>query len=226
MNQTSKTYKSVIFDCDGVILESNEIKSLAFFDTVKKFGLDKATALKKYHIQNGGISRQEKFSYFLKNIHQTDNYEEDLKLLIEYYGKIVYENLLKCNINKDIFDLSDNLVRHKKLVISGGNQEELRSIFKLNKIDAFFPDGVYGNPLSKVEIFSKLLKNGVIEKPAIYIGDSKYDWEVATKFGIDFLFYTPWTEFKLWKDFCTTKDINYFENFSELGRFISFKNYS
>lgn len=226
MNEISKNYKTLIFDCDGVILESNEIKSLAFFESVKKFGLHKANALKNYHIQNGGISRQEKFSYFLKNIHQTTNYEKDLKMLTEAYGRIVFQHLLECNVNRDIFDLSEKVSDHKRLVISGGNEEELRLIFELKKIDKFFTEGIYGNPLSKIEIFSKLLKDGVIEKPAIYIGDSKYDWEAATQFGIDFLFYTPWTEFKLWKDFCAANEIYYFEHFSDLGKYISFENHS
>ena len=49
-------YKSIIFDCDGVLLNSNNIKSQAFFEIGKNFGEDKGKALLKYHRANGGIS--------------------------------------------------------------------------------------------------------------------------------------------------------------------------
>ena len=223
MNHIKKIYKSIIFDCDGVILNSNKIKSQAFFEVTKIFGEDKANALVEHHIDNGGISRQEKFSYFLKNIHKTKNYEKDLKFLTDEDGKIIYDLLLGCEFNQGIFDLSDNLSHFKKLVISGGNELEIKSVFKFKKIDKFFNDGIYGNPLSKIEIFSYLLKKQIITKPAIYIGDSMYDWEVASQFGLDFLFFSPWTDLKSWKVFCNKNHINHFQHFNELENYISLK---
>ena len=58
-------YKSLIFDCDGVILNSNKIKSNAFRKVLKKFNQIAVDEFIKYHKDNGGISRYIKFEYFL-----------------------------------------------------------------------------------------------------------------------------------------------------------------
>ena len=57
---TFKRYHSLIFDCDGVILNSNQIKSDAFYNVAKQFGDIAAKKLLKFHLENGGISRYKK----------------------------------------------------------------------------------------------------------------------------------------------------------------------
>ena len=39
MNCSINSYKSIVFDCDGVILNSNSIKTQAFYDTTAFLGL-------------------------------------------------------------------------------------------------------------------------------------------------------------------------------------------
>ena len=62
-------YKSLVFDCDGVVLDSNVVKTEAYFRTAKNLGATdvQAQALVDYHIELGGISRYHKFNYYLKN---------------------------------------------------------------------------------------------------------------------------------------------------------------
>ena len=68
-------YKQVIFDCDGVILNSNDIKSNAFARSL----IDEDKGLVKqfieYHKKNGGVSRFKKFEYFFKNIKGQKEYK-------------------------------------------------------------------------------------------------------------------------------------------------------
>ncbi|EAI6773129.1 HAD hydrolase-like protein, partial [Campylobacter coli] len=52
--------KNIIFDFDGVILDSVELKTQAFAELFKEFPKNKVQELVKYHIQNGGISRYHK----------------------------------------------------------------------------------------------------------------------------------------------------------------------
>ena len=61
-------YKSIIFDCDGVLLDSNKIKQDAFHLSAMPWGLKPAEDLLKYHITNGGISRHKKFHFFIESI--------------------------------------------------------------------------------------------------------------------------------------------------------------
>ena len=68
MNCSINSYKSIVFDCDGVILNSNSIKTQAFYDTTAFLGVDVANELKNYHLANGGVSRYYKFDYLLNSI--------------------------------------------------------------------------------------------------------------------------------------------------------------
>ena len=68
MNIDVNRYKTLIFDCDGVILDSNRLKTQAFFEASKRYGKRAATKLVEYHLENGGVSRFKKFEYFFSDI--------------------------------------------------------------------------------------------------------------------------------------------------------------
>ena len=51
-----KNYSHLFFDCDGVILNSNKVKTNAFYKIALEYGDESAKKLVNYHIQNGGIS--------------------------------------------------------------------------------------------------------------------------------------------------------------------------
>ncbi len=48
-------YKTIVFDCDGVILDSNIVKTEAYYRTAKRLGVtdDQAQALVDYHVRLG-----------------------------------------------------------------------------------------------------------------------------------------------------------------------------
>ena len=56
-----KLYTHLFFDCDGVILNSNSIKTKTFYDVAFRYGHNNAEELVKFHIANGGVSRYAKF---------------------------------------------------------------------------------------------------------------------------------------------------------------------
>ena len=59
--------KAIIFDFDGVLVESAEIKTEAFRQLFSSFP-DKVHEIVEYHKRNMGISRYVKFRYFYENI--------------------------------------------------------------------------------------------------------------------------------------------------------------
>ena len=62
-------YKTIIFDCDGVILNSNRVKREAYFKVaLSHYGEEHATSLVKYLSKNTGNPREHFFNHFLKNI--------------------------------------------------------------------------------------------------------------------------------------------------------------
>ena len=60
-------YKTIFFDCDGVILDSNRIKTSAFFKVAKDFGHpeieENAEKLAAFQIENPSLNRFEIFDH-------------------------------------------------------------------------------------------------------------------------------------------------------------------
>jgi phosphoglycolate phosphatase-like HAD superfamily hydrolase len=52
--------------------------------------------------------------------------------------------------------------------------------------------------------------------PALFIGDSKYDYEAATRAGLDFVFLSDWTEVADWQDYCQQHQITVSPNIAAL----------
>jgi phosphoglycolate phosphatase-like HAD superfamily hydrolase len=194
-------YKSLVFDCDGVILNSNKVKTDAFYNAAREYGELEALSLVKFHIEFGGVSRFKKFKHFFKNILHREYSQFEYDKIISKYAQEVRNGLLTCEIAEGLADLRELTKNAVWFVASGGAQDELREVFHLRGLDKYFDGGVYGSPTPKDEIVKQQLEDGVVNTPALFLGDSRFDHEVATEYSLDFVFLTEWTEFAGLKDY-------------------------
>lgn len=204
-------YSTIAFDCDGVILNSNEVKTNAFYYAALPYGEKNAEALKKYHTQNGGVSRFKKFQWFVDNFVEKTLRDDVYEQLLTRYADIVEEGLLNCEFNKDLYELKNKTPNTNWLIVSGGSQSELRALFEKRDLSNLFEGGIYGSPDSKEVIFERELARENITLPALFIGDSKYDYFSSNKYGLDFIFLSQWTEVNDWKSFCEDNNINHID---------------
>jgi phosphoglycolate phosphatase-like HAD superfamily hydrolase len=203
-----KTYKSLVFDCDGVILDSNLIKTEAFGHVAMQFGADVARELVLFHVQNGGVSRYRKFEYLLDNILHRESNVTEIESLARQYSLHICNQLLCCPMASGLKELRKATPHSNWMVVSGGDQAELRYIFSERGLASLFDKGIYGSPATKDEILSRKMASGHLELPAILFGDSRYDHEAADSAGLDFIFIHGWTEFANWRDYCAINDIS------------------
>ena len=206
-----KNYSHLFFDCDGVILNSNKIKTDAFYKLALNFGELQAQKLVNHHLENGGISRYEKIKFFQKNILKNKNiklYQE----LVDNYGTIVKEKLMKAEISKGVFKIKQFFPNSKITVVSGSDQNELRWLFKEKRIDHLFNNGIFGSPKNKIEILEEIFSKFKGEEQSIFIGDSKYDFEVSKIFKIDFAFISEWSDLSDWTKFARINKIKTFKD--------------
>ncbi len=194
------SYKTFIFDCDGVILNSNNVKTKAFWDSVIDFGEDKARQLVEYHKSRGGISRYIKFEYFIDNIISLSDFQLSrqslLDVLLDRYSFNVINGLLNCQLSEYLGRLRYKYNDVKWVVVSGGDQKELHSVFESRSIKSLFDGGIFGSPDSKDIILKREILTNTLIKPAIFFGDSAYDYMVSSRFGLDFCFISDWSEIR------------------------------
>ena len=67
-NKDLNNYDLFIFDCDGVIFKSNNIKLKCFLKSVKKDDKIYKIKFKEYLIQNIGLDRKKKFKFYINSI--------------------------------------------------------------------------------------------------------------------------------------------------------------
>ena len=87
--------KGIIFDFDGVILESNQSKSDAFYSLYEKYGTEIALKVKNHHEENEGVSRFEKFKFYHKNFLNRKVTPQVINDLSNQFSDIVFEKV--CN---------------------------------------------------------------------------------------------------------------------------------
>lgn len=190
-------YDVYIFDCDGVILDSNELKSEAFRDALSVEPINKVNDLVNYHKANGGISRYEKFKYFYEIIHPSIDKEAKCEEAIVRFGQLVFEKLQFVDYIpgvEDFLNISQSLSKDS-FVNSGGDQAELRALFSKRKISKYFKE-IYGSPDTKESNLKKIIKRYPNNKKFVFFGDSKSDYLAAKAFGIDFVFISGASEWK------------------------------
>lgn len=212
-------YKTFIFDCDGVLLDSNKVKTQAFYQAALPYGEAAAQDLLEYHVANGGISRYKKFAYFLEHIvplHTPVAVEADLESLLSTYAQLVQEGLLSCKIATGLKELRYQTRRSKWLVVSGGDQKELHSIFAQRDLSPLFDGGIFGSPDTKDHILARELDNKNIQFPALFLGDSKYDYQAAHQAGIDFVFISEWSEVEAHEEWYQKNSLYSVSNVSSL----------
>lgn len=187
-------YTTLVFDCDGVVLNSNEIKTKAFYQTAKCYGEDVAQELVDYHVNNGGISRYKKFEYFIATLLKKQVEQQELQGLLASFAKAVKEGLMACEIAGGLNELRRKTKQARWLIVSGGDQSELRSVFAARDLDYLFDGGIFGSPDTKEVILRREKSNGNITKQALFLGDSQYDHQSSSQAGLDFLFVSAWSE--------------------------------
>ncbi len=194
-------YRTLVFDCDGVILDSNRLKTQAFKRIAAPFGDDIATSFVDFHLRNAGASRYRKFEYLLRDLLGEEPDAGRVARLAVQFANAIADGLLACKVASGLQLLREKLFQSAWMVVSGSDQTELRSLFDRRHLSHYFDAGVFGSPDTKDIILGRGLTAGTIMLPALYVGDSRYDYEAATRAGLDFVFASDWTEFVEWRSF-------------------------
>ena len=95
---------NIIFDFDGVIINSHKIKTKAFFLTFKSYGKTIANDSQKFHEKNIGKSRYYKFKFIFKKYLKKKIKKNEIKILDENYDNFTKNKIQKLKPSKHLLD--------------------------------------------------------------------------------------------------------------------------
>ncbi|MFA4955750.1 MAG: HAD-IA family hydrolase [Candidatus Methanoperedens sp.] len=178
---------AIIFDFDGVIIESFDIKTHAFRELFKMYP-DEVDEIVEYHQQNGGVSRYKKFKHIYSQILKQPLDEKTCMELGKKFSNLVVEEVIKCSYVPGVLEFIREKSRIMELFVASGTPEdELNSIMSARGISKYFK-GIYGSPDTKSEIIQEILNMEKINcKDVVFIGDTINDYNEACKVGVPFM---------------------------------------
>lgn len=180
--------KALFFDFDGVILDSVNIKTEAFYEMFLPYGKEIAEKVVTHHLAHGGISRFEKFAFYYSEYLGIKINQDKINELSGEFSNIVFQKVLSAEFISGVLEFLEYY--HKKYecyIVSGTPESELKNIVFERNMAHFFK-GIYGSPDTKIKILEKLFYKQEIDiSNSYFIGDASTDLEAAQHFNLKFI---------------------------------------
>jgi phosphoglycolate phosphatase-like HAD superfamily hydrolase len=179
--------QAVVFDFDGVILESANIKTEAFLELFADYPEHQAAVL-QFHLNNLGISRYVKFRYVVEELVGRPYTASDQEQLGAAFSDLVLEKILCCPFVPGALETLQALQGClPAFVASGTPQAELEHIVAERGLGEYFLE-VAGTPRKKAEILEDILhRYGWRPPEMLMIGDGLSDYQAAVAPGCRFV---------------------------------------
>jgi len=181
-------YRYIVFDFDGVLAETNEIRFQGFTDLFKNVPAEPMARFMGFVKANGGLSRYGKIRHLYGNILGQTLSEDQVNALAGQYSTLVAERVIAADpVPGSVEFLAEYAGRFEFAVVSGSDQSELRQVCRARGIDGYFR-AILGSPQEKTENIVELLSShGWDRQASLYVGDSLNDYDAATEAGIGFI---------------------------------------
>lgn len=181
--------EAVLWDFDGVILDSMSIRDDAFRNTLNEYPQESVESLVQWHQKNGGLSRYVKFRQFQTDILNIP-LDEDL---VQSWAQIFSEYCMihlgdSCRLISTtlsmIKSLSGNVPMH---IVSGSDGDELRKLCNALDLTHHFIT-IQGSPTPKTELIKDVLNSFAYDgTKCVLVGDSVNDYKAATENQVSFI---------------------------------------
>lgn len=180
--------KAIVFDFDGVLVESVGIKRAAYVALFRTHGDAASDAVARYYDEHPGCSRFQLFDWFHRDVLQHSPTAEEIEQLSAAFSDLVVQKVVDAPMVRGAAEfLSRQASRFDYHIISGTPERELQQILRRRGLERYFKTA-YGSPASKVDLFERLfVACGLTADDVVYVGDSEADWVAARALHVPFI---------------------------------------
>lgn len=183
------TKKLFVFDFDGVLADSVNVKTQAFASLYEKYGAPVVHKVIMHHEKNGGMSRFEKFKHYHKTFLGKNLNKLEIQKMSEKFSAMVIKKVIASEWIHGAKNYLDKLYEAKNncVVISATPLNEIRHIIDKRDMNKYFSI-VCGSPSTKHDNLEHVMRKfSICSKEIVFFGDSIADWEAASKKDILFV---------------------------------------
>jgi HAD superfamily hydrolase (TIGR01549 family) len=178
---------AIVFDFDGVIVESAEIKTRAFI-TLFESAPGPTEQIVAYLRENAGLSRYTKFRHIYETLLRLPLSTDEMNRLDRRFSELVADEIRRCPLVPGVLPFIQARAKELPLfIVSATPEAELVSIAKDRGLEKFF-SGIYGAPATKPSLLRSIQAN-LAQPPQglLFIGDTVHDYQAASEAGTRFL---------------------------------------
>ncbi|ABB73734.1 HAD family hydrolase [Nitrosospira multiformis] len=182
-------WQAIIFDFDGVVVESGEIKTQAFANLYQEYGEEVMVEVAKYHVLNGGMSRYQKFRYFQEMLLEKPPLTaEEERQLDQRFSELVVEAVIASAPVPGAAELIQREAGRIPLFVASGTPEtELNTIVVRRGLESYFT-AVRGSPTPKQKLIADILTtHRLLPERVLMIGDALIDYQSAMVNNVAFI---------------------------------------
>lgn len=215
--------KAIFWDFDGVIANSVNVKTDAFYELYLPYGKNIAEKVKEYHLANGGVSRFKKFEYWQTELlgNPAPVPQSVIDDLASRFSALVMNKVINAPYIKGVYEtIVKYSTKVSNFIISGTPESEMKDIIKGRGLTPYFKD-VLGSPETKEVLTTKLIKReGFDSREVIFIGDAPSDYRSAEQNNTWFILRKHEDNAELFKDY-RSFIISDFTNFDDVFNLIN-----
>lgn len=180
--------RAVMFDFDGVILDSAGLKNEAYATLLSDRPPEVVRRIREYSHRNGGVTRRDRFRHIFAEILGEPLPPHELGRLCAAFEEAVLDRVLAA---PEITGARAFLERHHReralFLISGTPLDELLMICRRRGYADFFR-GIGGAPARKPEWIRRFLEEHALAPgEVVFVGDAITDLDAARECGLRFV---------------------------------------
>lgn len=184
----SRRFDAIVFDFDGVLVESVDVKTRAFVELYRPYGEAVTRAVAAYHLEHGGVSRHEKFRHFHRTLLGQTLSEDEEERLAARFSSLVEDAVVGAPWVAGAREFIEAHFREIPLhVASATPTDELLRIMSRRNMRDYFRH-VAGAPQRKGSILTQVIAaGGHPSGRVLMIGDALTDFDGAREARTGFL---------------------------------------